>query len=129
MTLKYFFLLLLSFTFFIQQVLALSFYSNETSGNQPNGLLTTEKYQAGIHFAREMPPRAELTAVEMELEEDETLNNAFQELTIDFFSHHYGISSYDAVLRTRYLQLLSAFEQQPSAPLFVLHHSWKSSLV
>ncbi|NBO58901.1 MAG: hypothetical protein EBU73_08235 [Chitinophagia bacterium] len=109
--LKSFFLLILSFTLFTQH------------GSWTN----ISKSVSGHHYSTAIPTHHEFTALEIELEEDENLYNPSQDLDAHC-SIHYKLdtSSYEAVLRARFLQLLSSLEQQPSSPLFVLHHSWKS---
>ena len=109
--LEYFFLLIVSFTLFTQH----------------GSVTIISKAVSGHHYSTAVPTHHEFTALEIELEEDENLYNPSQDLDAHCSIHYKSdTSSYEGVLRARFLQLLSSFEQQPSSPLFVLHHSWKS---
>jgi hypothetical protein len=129
-TLKYSFLLVLSLSFFAQHLFAFSLYRNNQSELQGNYVEISQQQQKSIHFAETLPILTELAAVEMEMEEDDQVSNNDQSESC-FFSHRNTADHfiYNSLVRTRFLQLISSVDKQPIAPLFVLNHSWKYSIV
>jgi hypothetical protein len=128
-TLKYSFLLVLSLSFFAQHLFAFSLYRNSQSQLQDNYVEISQLQQKSIHFAETLPILTELAAVEMEMEDDQQ-SNSQQSESCDF-SYRYTTDSffYNSLVRTKFLQLISSVDKQPIAPLFVLNHSWKYSIV
>ena len=128
-TMKYCFLLVLSFSFFTQHLLALSLYEREHyTDNTPPHFVST-LHQLGFYVKGELPPQTSFTAIEMELEEDELLSEVDHDLYFNSISHHsFLVSSFEALLATRYRQISSSFMRQPVSPLFVLYHAWKDSI-
>ena len=119
---SYSFLLLLFFSFFVQQALVLSF-TKEVSciGNR------CSSHHLCKTFAKcEDSELTRFNAVEMDLDEDfSSPPEKFQEVKT-LREKTDEIENW-SLIRTKYLQQLSNIGQQPFEPLFVLQHSWKLS--
>jgi len=121
--LYYSFLLLLFFSFFVQQALVFSFTKEVTC----KGYSCPSHHLCKTFAKSENIEPATFNAVEADLDEDSSaLSEKFNEVkTLHETSDEI---QYWSLLRTKYLQLLSNIDQQPFKPLFVLQHSWKFSL-
>lgn len=118
--LHYSFLLLLFFSFFVQQALVFSFTKE----------VTCKGYSCPSHHLCKTFAKSEDTelttfnAVETDLDEDSSGP------TEKFYAVKTLRETTDEIenwslIKTKYLQLLSNIGQQPFEPLFVLQHSWK----
>lgn len=127
--LNYSLLLLLFFSFYSQQVLAFSLY--ERGNVEVNSLyqFNSVRHQPNLMLKEGFPSQEIFSAVEMELEEDEEVSHAAENIhAIDSKQHANFEFLYQSIIRTKYLHLNAVFDQQPADPLFLLYHSWKYSI-
>ena len=127
--LNYALLVLLSFSFFTQHVFAFTHNESDLHSSNAGFHFSALDHHSNIFLGEEFSPQELFTAVEMELEEDDDFSNASAEIHGHLTC--WNLSNellYQSLIKTRYLQLVSNFEQQPSYPLFILYHSWKYSI-
>ena len=127
--LNYTLLVLLSLSFYTQHVLPFSQYERDNYESRVAFHFNSSGRHSNVFLDEEFPSQELFTAVEMELEEEDDFFNASAEdhsdIALRILSNEL---LYQSLIRTRYLQLVSNFEQQPTYPLFVLNHSWKYSI-
>lgn len=67
--------------------------------------------------------------IDVEVLEEEDLRNECTENCQPFAGNYVaGELLYTSSIRSRYLQMLSAFYNRTAVPFFILHHSWKEYL-
>ena len=123
---RHLFLIVFSFTFFLQQLHALSFLSSTENFQKKSSNLLQSVHANETYISLLAPHDSDMAAIEMEVEEDDR-----QE---DEQSNHSNLNKkyvseglvYNCILRSRYLQLVFSVYHQPVIPFIILHHSWKS---
>jgi hypothetical protein len=123
---KHLFLVAFSFLFFLQQIHALSFFSN-TENFQKKSSTLLQSVHANETYISLLPPHdSDLAAIEMEVEEDDRQED--EQSSHSNLSKKYASEGlvYNCILRSRYLQLVFSVYHQPVVPFIILHHSWKS---
>jgi len=127
--LNYLLLFLLFFSFNTQHVLASSIYERADVGSTATYHFFAENNQHNLFFKNGIPSNDILSAVEMELEEDDEVSHSSDVISIVYSRKSTTFEIfYRSLIRTKYLQLVTILNQQPADPLFLLHHSWKYSI-
>ncbi len=125
---KYSLLFLLLLSFYTEQVLVFSIYERDKYETLATFQFDQYGHQYNLFLKEEIPSQHFISAVEMEGEEDSLSNTPEVSTAIGFHRPGSFEFQYRSMIRTRYLQLLARFDDQPVEPLFVLHHSWKERI-
>lgn len=123
---KHLFLFAFSFTFFLQQLHALSFLSNTANFQKKSSTLLQSVHANETYFSLLPIHDSDLAAIEMEVEEDNRQED--EQASHSNLNKKYAAEGlvYNCILRSRYLQLVFSVYHQPVVPFIILHHSWKS---
>ena len=123
--LRHFFLLAITFTFFLQQIQAVT--NNNVCCKKISTQSTNSIQASGTFFPLLSLYEPVQTTSEMEAAEDDEKQNNVQSL-LGQVGQQNSVKElgYECILRSRYLQLTFSAQQHPAVPFFILHHSWKN---
>ena len=130
---NYCFVFLLAFVFFLQQLSAFTVLKTGSRTAKTNFTAASYKTnsfantQLSVHLPYESSPLGFEMEVEV-AEEDDTKNDLEEYCNNLAAIHAVEEQVYTSFLRSRYLQLASSVQNQPTVPFFILYHSWKNYL-
>ena len=124
--LNYSFLCLLFLSFYAQHVLTFYIYEIESNEQTVVFQFNSSNHHNLVHFKAKFPVKRNFSAIEMELEEDDEVLQAFHPSQIPGSSQFLSCELLmRSLLGAQFHQLKARIDQKAVQPLFVLHHSWK----
>ena len=125
--------MLFTAVFFLQQLFAFGSFTLPPTFTSSVSVIKQQQNAVTVaeHVRAQLPHQSTPDDLEIEVEtaeEDDTKNN-FEEYCQNIAAiHAVEQQAYTSYLRSRYLQLASSVQNQPTVPFFILYHSWKNHL-